>query len=250
MTASSWMPLGPPGPAEIPLFMLPPAGGSAALYQPGAWVAVAPGVRVCPVEPPGRGARLAEPPLTSAEELVAGLDLACRPRDGRLWAVLGHSMGALAAAAWAAAAHDQGHGPSVLYLSAAAPPWAYPIAAELVACDDEELWARMSAVGGVPAAYRNSPAAARLFTPIMRADIQAVAALGAASVGCPVVVLCGAEDPAVPRRLLVHWREIAVGDFTVRLLPGAHFYQGGIGDLAGIVRTDLSQRLARGNRHG
>lgn len=246
MSASPWLPHGGPGPDELPLFLLPPAGGSAALYRDPAWQRLSPGVRACPVELPGRGARLAEPPLDDMTALVRELDDACRPAAGAPWAVLGHSMGALAAVAWAAAAHRQGHGPSAVYVSAAAPPWRFPVAAELAACGDELLWERLASLGGVPAQVRRVPQAARLLTRVMRADVRAAACLVEGeppAVGCPVLAMCGADDPAVESSLLGGWADVTDAGFAQLVMPGAHFYEGGVADLVPVVRGDLDRVL-------
>ncbi|MBC3840150.1 thioesterase [Streptacidiphilus sp. 4-A2] len=251
-----WLPGGRPGDARtLPLFLLPPAGGAAALYRDDRWQddrrrdtgSVGVGVTGYPVELPGRGARLAEPLVTELEELVRRLDDACRPRHGEPWAVLGHSMGALLATAWAAHACRLGHGPRALYLSAAAPPWHSRAPLELTAGDDAQLWRALSGLGGVSPAQLASPAAARYLTRIMRADLTAVVPLclrAPEPLGCPVVVLSGAEDPACPPELLDGWRELAGGAHAATRLPGAHFYRCGLGDLAPVVRADLAGRLA------
>jgi medium-chain acyl-[acyl-carrier-protein] hydrolase len=239
-----WLPGGPPDPADFALYLLPPAGGSASIYRLEEWTRGGDGVRVAPVELPGHGRRLAEPPVSDLSELVDRLDAACRPAAGR-WAVLGHSMGALVAQAWAAKAARQGRAAKVLYLSAAAPAWRFPIAADLLGCDDTRLWERFVGFGAVLDRVQTSAAVARLITRVIRADLTAVAALCGQPpepAGCPVVAFHGTEDTAFPHELLDGWREIADGGFTRISLPGAHFYERGLGQLAGSVHADLADR--------
>jgi surfactin synthase thioesterase subunit len=243
LDVSAWLP-DRNGLKGIPLFLLPPAGGSAALFA--SWPAAAPAPVVpCPVELPGRGRRLTEPPSHDLVALVAAMDAACAPRDGRPWAVFGHSMGALLAAAWAARACRAGRGPTVLYLSAAAPPWLLSVAEPLATLEEHELWRHMADLGGVPAQVR-TPAGARLFAPVMRADVLAAAGYrppGPEPAGCPVVVLAGTDDPVFPAELSPAWREVSDGGFRLFRVPGGHFYRTGLDDLIPLVFEDLTARL-------
>lgn len=230
----------------IPLYLLPPAGGASALFAREDWDLSELGVRAEPVELPGHGTRFAQPAITAADELIAWLDETCKPPVRGPWAVLGHSVGALFAAAWAAHAHAAGCGPIAVYLSAAAPPWEHHTAAELASCDDDELWRRMSAFDGLPRDLSVTPVAARLFTRVLRADVTAAAQLCGrppASVGCPVLVLCGRQDTALPSASLDSWAAIADGGFARVDLPGGHFYRGGLRDLAPPVHADLALRF-------
>ncbi len=237
--AGRWLPDGAPAPGAIPLFLLPPAGGSADLFRDPAWAALPAPLLACRVELPGHGGRMAYDPLpTDMDTLVTGLDEACRPRDRTPWAVLGHSMGALVAAAWAARAHRSGHGPCAVYLSAAAPPWASQAAVRLAELNDLRLWDTLSALGGMDPAFAASPVARRLVTRVMRADIATAASWRPSapeSTGCPVVALGGVEDPAVAPDALRAWRGAAVGGFRDVRLPGGHFFRNGLADLAPAV---------------
>ncbi|GAB3898327.1 alpha/beta fold hydrolase [Kibdelosporangium lantanae] len=218
--------------------------GSAALFA--SWPAAAPPAVVpCPIELPGRGRRLTEPPSHDLTALVAAMDAACAPRDGKPWVLFGHSMGALLAAAWAARACRAGRGPNLLYLSAAAPPWLLSVAEPLALLDESELWRYMTDLGGVPAQVRTA-AGARLFAPIMRADVLAAATYRPPApepVGCPVVVVTGVDDPVFPGGLAAAWREVSSGGFTLCRVPGGHFYRTGLDDLIPLVFDDLTARL-------
>ncbi|MFI6461697.1 thioesterase II family protein [Streptomyces sp. NPDC050538] len=237
--ARRWLPHGIAGHDETPLYLLPPAGGSAALYGEDDWAGLPAGVSACPVELPGHGRRATtDAPLTDMNLLVRQLDAVCRPGAGRPWAVLGHSMGALTAAAWAAHAHRAGHGPSAVYVSGAAPPWLSPVALRLARATDAELWEQLSGLGGMPPDLAVHPVARRLLVRTMRADIEAAASWARTdpvSVGCPVTAIGGTDDPAVPLSLLPGWSRISVGGFTWTHLPGGHFFRGSLADLVPVV---------------
>ncbi|MGX1670434.1 thioesterase II family protein [Streptomyces sp. NPDC055400] len=249
--ARRWMPDGFPPDGVTPLFLLPPAGGSAAMFGGPAgdcWAdALPPGYRACPVDFPGHGRQMTTSrPLSDMARLVSALDAACRPADGRPWVLLGHSMGALTAAAWAQAAHAVGHGPELLILSAAAAPWHTPAALALSAADDGTLWRTLSELGGVPTELAASSVARRLLTRVMRADIETAASYTRrppprrGAVGCPVVAVVGREDPAVRVEQVDAWRNVADGGFTLVRPEGGHFYREGLADLAPVAAAALS----------
>jgi len=78
--------------AQLRLFCLPYAGGSAAIYTP--WSQqLDPSVELIAVQPPGRGNRIFEVPYTSMEDFVADLAKFIRPLLNVPYALFGHSLG-------------------------------------------------------------------------------------------------------------------------------------------------------------
>ncbi|MEU4846873.1 thioesterase II family protein [Streptomyces gilvosporeus] len=221
------------------LFLLPPAGASAATFR--AWPGALEGdAEVVPVELPGRGARIGEPPCDGLPALIRELAEVHTPSQGA-WAVVGHSMGALLGAGWAAAATRAGRPPAFLVVSASAPPWLHSTAAELEG-SDEELWQRVDALGGLPPAIRDNPLARRLFGRALTADVTASARYRPSApepVGCPVVAVRGAADALVGAELLAGWSGLTRESghpFRTVTLPGGHFYRAGVDDLIPLVR--------------
>jgi surfactin synthase thioesterase subunit len=230
------------------LFLLPPAGASAGVFR--AWPdelrarTAGMALDTVPVELPGRGTRIAEKPVTSLPALVDELAREHTPAPGVPWAVVGHSMGALLGAAWAARAAAVGRAPEFLVLSASAPPWLYSTAADLIGTD-EELWQRVDALGGLPAVVRASPLARRLVGRVLQADVTAAAAYrpaGPEPVGCPVLAVRGAEDPLVDAALVAGWSALTDRGFEEVELPGGHFYRSGLDDLLPVVAGRLLAR--------
>ncbi|GAU67367.1 putative thioesterase [Streptomyces sp. NBRC 110611] len=225
------------------LFLLPPAGASAATFR--AWPgALGEHAEAVPVELPGRGGRIGEPAPASLPDLIGELAAAHTPSEGE-WAVVGHSMGALLGAGWAAAATRAGRPPAFLVLSASAPPWLHSTAAELEGTEGE-LWQRVDALGGLPPAIRDNPLARRLFSRALQADVTASARYrppGPEPVGCPVVAVRGAADALVGAELLAGWSALTRDTrqpFRALTLPGGHFYRAGVDDLIPLVRELLT----------
>src|SRR4029078_11104082 len=74
------------------LFIYPHAGGNAAFYRPLRRF-MPPEIDLCPVELPGRAARLDEPPFTSMSALMEELRQALQPLMAVPFGFFGHSVG-------------------------------------------------------------------------------------------------------------------------------------------------------------
>src|SRR5262245_46733711 len=77
---------------RLRLLCLPFAGGASSLYR--SWPRALPSIEVWPVELPGRGARMDEPPCADMTELCDGLSAAIDQVADLPLALYGHSMGA------------------------------------------------------------------------------------------------------------------------------------------------------------
>src|SRR5215471_16463414 len=93
-TLDKWVPFWSEGTGvRCRIFCFPHAAGNAAFYRPLRRF-MPPEVDLCPVELPGRAARLDEPPFTSMSALMERLDRALQPLMGVPFGFFGHSVGA------------------------------------------------------------------------------------------------------------------------------------------------------------
>ena len=93
MTLDRWVPFRNEGAAiRCRLFAFPHAGGNAAFYRPLRRF-MPPEIDLCPVELPGRAARLDEPPFMSMSALMEELRHALRPLMAVPFGFFGHSVG-------------------------------------------------------------------------------------------------------------------------------------------------------------
>ena len=97
MQLSNWLMRHPGTRRPFRLYCLPYAGGSGTVFLP--WQdALRSDVEVCGIQLPGRGARLAEPPMTSIQQVAETLAQIICLRDRDLpFAFFGHSLGGLVA---------------------------------------------------------------------------------------------------------------------------------------------------------
>jgi medium-chain acyl-[acyl-carrier-protein] hydrolase len=213
---------------RLRLFCLPYAGGSAAVYR--AWPGALPSqIEVCAVRLPGREARLAEPPFTRSADLVAALAEGLAPLLDLPYALLGHSMGAVAA--FELARHlrrTQGRLPTRLFVSGARaperpnpdPPISHLGDAEFV----DEVRRRYDAI---PGAVLDNPELVQLVLPSLRADFsmfEGYAYQDEPPLECPISVFGGIDDPRVGADDVSAWRPHTASDFSVRMFPGDHFF--------------------------
>jgi medium-chain acyl-[acyl-carrier-protein] hydrolase len=213
--------------ARLRLFCFPPAGGSA--YQYMRWERELPGsIEVFPVQLPGRGGRLNEPPFRRLMPLAQTLARDLVPFLDRPYALFGHSMGALIA--FELARHLErsiDNGPALLIVSGRrGPEWprSKPPTYDL---PDEEFKAELRRMNGTPEDVLNNPQLMELMTPMLRADFELVQTYvfeGPCALRCPIRGYGGLGDSAVTTESLQAWRQYTASSFSMSLFPGDHFF--------------------------
>lgn len=235
--------------ATVRLFCLPFGGGGAAIFRD--WPRdLAPEIEVWHVQLPGREARHREPPLTRMNALVEPLGYAMWPHLDRPYAIFGHSMGALIGfdlVRWL-----RRHGapePAHLFFSARRAPHLVDPRPPLHALPDHDLVAQLTQrYNGMPQAVLESAELMRMFVPIIRADLtmtETYVYTHEAPFACPISAFGGLEDSAVLRDDLAAWGDQTSSSFTLRMLPGGHFFLQTIRPrLLAAIAADIRQTLA------
>jgi medium-chain acyl-[acyl-carrier-protein] hydrolase len=219
------------------LFCFPYAGGGASAFR--LWRPDLSDVaEVCPVQLPGREARLAEPPVSDACELVARLADGLGPFLDRPFAFFGHSMGALVAFELARELRRRRQrGPSHLFASGFRAPNRPNPNRPLHALPMADFLRELRAYDGTPHEVLDNALLMELMEPALRADFalhETYRYREEAPLACPVTVLGGRDDVKVSLEDLAGWQRMTTGGHELRLLPGGHFY----------VHTARSQVLA------
>jgi surfactin synthase thioesterase subunit len=201
------------------LFCFHHAGAGASAFAP--WrAALAPRVAVHPVQLPGRETRIGEPRITDLTHLLDDVERALDPYlDGDV-AFYGHSMGAVVAAGLAAR-----RPPRVLLVGAyPAPQLGPPL--DVTGLSDDELADRLVAIGGMSELVRRYPDWTAAAVALLRADLDLLHSRppGAPRLHVPVRAYTGAEDPLVRPAAVRAWADLTSEAFSLRVVPGGHFF--------------------------
>jgi medium-chain acyl-[acyl-carrier-protein] hydrolase len=213
------------GSQYLTLFCLPHAGGTARHFA--RWNEWLPsGATAVPVELPGHGTRHREPLVDRWPELVDDLtDLVSRKRDGP-YALVGHSLGALAAFEVARTLAGTGDPPRLLVAIGRNGPSAGLSHRPMHELPDAELLSAVDRLGGTAGTVSRDPAVMRFFLPAMRTDLRLaetyVRAPGPA-LSCPLWTVCGRRDRMTEPAAVLAWQRETTGTFELTLLDTAHF---------------------------
>src|SRR5437763_15337105 len=165
-----WLVSRKPNPrARVRLFCFPYAGGGDSVFR--AWQkGLSEAIEVCPVQLPGRGARISEPPFTELSPLVRAAAQALAPHLDKPFAFFGHSMGALIC--FELARHlrkDGGPQPVHLFVSGRCGPQTprEPFAGDLPDSEFQEMLRRYN---GTPEEVLENRELMELLLPAVRAD--------------------------------------------------------------------------------
>jgi surfactin synthase thioesterase subunit len=223
--APRWVVRGTPRPGAPRLFCFPHGGGSPAEYV--RWAGALTGVEVHVLHLPGRGARLAEPPLADLESLVDAVVDRVALGPGR-FAFFGHSLGALVAYEVTRALRALGRPlPEHLVVSGfPAPPVAEPDTA-VHELPDAELVAEVARRhGGVPPEVLGDPVLRAMVAGPLRADHRVLHGYRwrpSPPLDVPITAYGGREDRVTEAELRA-WADLTTGPTAVRMFPGGHFY--------------------------
>ncbi|MDC7787039.1 alpha/beta fold hydrolase [Rhodoplanes sp. TEM] len=238
--------------AALDLICFHYAGGNAAVFR--RWDERLPAwISVRPIELPGHGARMGEPPLADPEALVAQLAAELIGAQHRPFALLGHSFGAALAFRVALAAERAGRPPAHLFVSGRHAPSFAGRLRPRIGLSDAALLAELRFLGGTPDEALASTELMALMGPIIRADFVASELMTRAprtdAVACPLDVIGADDDQEVDHRELDRWRAHTTGAFTLTVMPGRHFFiHDSVDAICRIVVDRLSPRLGPSGR--
>ncbi|MFZ6030207.1 MAG: thioesterase II family protein [Chloroflexota bacterium] len=214
--------------ARLRLFCFPYAGGAASIFYP--WCQGLPEfVEVCPIQLPGREARIGEPLFARMNYLLPMLVQAIRPYLDMPFALFGHSLGSLLA--FELARHLRKHClplPAQFFASGHQAPQVERLSSEMLHPLPEAAFIeKVREMNGTPEAVFQNEELLRLFLPILRADFtlaETYSYEAAPPFSCPITVFSGEQDPEVTEEGLDAWREQTTGRFKRYNFPGDHFF--------------------------
>lgn len=222
-----WLyPRRPDSRARVRLFCFPYAGGSDVLFR--TWQQNLPKtIEALPIQLPGRGARIKEPPLNRVAPMVQALSQSLRPEMELPFAFFGHSMGGLIAFELARQLKREGGPlPVHLFISARCCP---EMASDLYKSEDsdEELIQLLRTFEGTPREVLENAELMQLMLPVIRADMDICVTYVCDSeppLRCPITAFGGLQDHTTGRECLEGWQNHTTGRFTLRMFPAGHFF--------------------------
>ncbi|WP_328609013.1 alpha/beta fold hydrolase [Amycolatopsis sp. NBC_00345] len=245
-----WLLRFPPRPAAaLRLVCVPGAGCSASMFH--GWARLLPDeVEVCAVQPPGRGARLREEPLTRMAPFADGLAEAVADDPSRPVVVLGHSLGALIAFEAAARLVRSPATVAALVVAAHRAPARGNAGFAGHLLTEDEMLAVATGLGGTTEGALADPGVRRTAVRALRADFELdyhYRHHDPVPLPLPITVYGGDADPVVSTEDLEGWRAHTSGAFRTRVFAGGHFFQDGpgraemFGDLSALLLDHVRQ---------
>lgn len=211
----------------IQLVCLPYAGGGAWIFR-GWGAALGPGIDVVPVQLPGHGNRIREPLITRLESLVEAVITTIGHSLRPPYAIFGHSMGALLAFELARRLRRaERPSPLCLFVSGHSAPHVPDNEEPLHRLEDHALIERLRELNGTPDAVFDDEELCQLLLPIIRADFQlreTYRYIHQEPLCCPIIAYRGSDDERTSEELMAGWREQTTDMFSMRTLPGDHFF--------------------------
>lgn len=211
--------------ARHSLYCLPFAGGSASYFSD--WAEdLGKGIELVPVQLPGRGARLTEPP---AERITAVADVLTKLIAGAPTRPLlfGHSMGAIIAFEIARRLQARGHATKLLFVSGRPAPTIVRPEHAVSTLPRPQLIGVLRDYGCAEEEILVNAELLDLLIPCIRADFAIIERYRYSSgtlLTCPIHAWCGDRDPEVPPEAMRGWSAETTGPFTLTTLSGAHFF--------------------------
>jgi medium-chain acyl-[acyl-carrier-protein] hydrolase len=227
-TLESWIPWHKPNlKSRIRLFCFPFAGAGALIFH--AWPDRLPAeVEVCPVQLPGRGTRLKEPPFTRLPPLVEALAQALIPLLDKPFAFFGHSLGALVSFELARRIRrESGLLPVRLFVSACDAPEIPHRGRAIHDLPKAELLTELRRLNGTPSELLDHEELMEIALPLLRADFaiyETYLYSTESPLDCPISAFGGLQDRRVLMSNLEAWRSHTNVSFSLQRLPGDHFF--------------------------
>ena len=224
----SWIACRKPIPqARLRLFCFPYAGGGVSIFR--AWSDGLPAdVEVCPVQLPGRGTRLMEPPFTRLSPLIQALAEGLFPLLDKPFAFFGHSLGALVS--FELARQLRRHyavQPVRLFISADRAPQIPNRDSPVHSLPEGEFLVELRRLKGTPREVLEDEELRQIMLPLLRADFAVYETYGYLTeppLNCPISAFGGLQDHRVSRGDLEAWRDQTSVSFSLRMFPGDHFF--------------------------
>ena len=185
-------------------------------------------VEVCPIQFPGRGTRLLEPPYLQLSPLVGALAEALRPLLDKPFALFGHSLGSLVSFELARQLRENHRArPVRLFVSAGPAPQIPHRGLPIHNLPEKQFAAELRRLNGTPGELLDHKELMDIVMPSLRADFalyESYRYLSGPPLNCPISTFGGLSDQRVNHGDLEAWRDQTTVSFSIRMFPGDHFF--------------------------
>ena len=185
-------------------------------------------VEVCPIQFPGRGTRLMEPPFRCLSHLVEALSEGILSLLDKPFALFGHSLGSLVTfelARHLRAKHQVR--PVCMFVSAGRAPQIPHQGMPIHNLPEREFLSEVHSLNGTSAELLNQQELMDIVLPSLRADFalyESYRYLPGPPLNFPISTFGGLSDQKVSRTDLEAWRVQTSESFSIRMFPGDHFF--------------------------
>jgi medium-chain acyl-[acyl-carrier-protein] hydrolase len=239
--------------ASLRLFCFPYAGGAASIFRN--WADHLPAdIELCPVQLPGRGARMRDAPYVRVSRLITALCQELLPYLDKPFVFFGHSLGALISFELARKlSQDYLLEPLHLFVSGRRAPQLQDTRSTTYNLPEEEFVKELRRLNGTPTEVLDQPELLQLIAPTLRADFELCETyehLTGPPLKCSITALGGLYDEDVSREQQEPWREHTSASFSLKMLPGDHFFlHSSESMLLQILALELGSVLSGLNHH-
>jgi medium-chain acyl-[acyl-carrier-protein] hydrolase len=213
--------------ATFRLLCFPYAGGDAVtIFR--RWSELLPKtVEVCAVQLPGRGARIAEQPISNIHSAAAALCDNLLPYLNTPFAFFGHSMGAKICFEVARLLKTR-HGLEPFHLSVSGSPGPRVLNTNPQTYDlpEAQFIEELRKLNGTPPEVLRNAELMKLMLPLLRAEFEAnhrYVYVNSPPLECPISVFGGLGDK-ITRDELRAWHEESTQVCSLHIMPGDHFF--------------------------
>lgn len=243
--------IGSPARPRARLICLPYAGAGTIAYR--RWPSGLPAwLEVWAVLLPGRETRINDPPVADIDSLVSVLtgamveEIPCQPEMP--YALYGHSMGAAVCFELGYAMQGAGCAPPLhLFVSGRRGPQIPDNLPSIHRLPIAEFIDRIRQLNGLPEEIMAEPGLAAFFAEKVAADFAVIETFHYTArppLPCGISAFGGNQDPTTTESQLWAWQPHAAGPFSVRMLPGDHFFINSERDaLLAAIGADLTVTL-------
>jgi surfactin synthase thioesterase subunit len=211
---------------RLRIFCFPFAGGGANVYMP--WVArMRDDVEMVLIQPPGRGARMLEPPHEQMDAFVDELAQHAGYFTETPYVFFGHSLGSRVAFELSLLLQSLGMAlPEYFIASGSRAPhlpnekrWVHDL-------PHAEFLEELASLNGTPREVLENKELMELLVPVLRADFKIADTYRAKAVKMPfpILVLNGRDDDGITPDQISAWQDLTGSDYASIELPGDHFF--------------------------